>query len=419
MLSPDAERPEPPSPAASLATPEANDPHGIRVELRALAAAGLERQPRPVDGPPGAAIRLGGREVLCLCSNNYLGLANHPALCTAASAALAREGVGAASARLIAGNLGPHRDLDAAVAAFHGTPAGLVFGSGYHANVGVLGALARAGDVIYSDALNHASIVDGCRLARAAVRVYPHADVGALDEALRAEAAPFRRRLVVTESLFSVDGDVAPLRDIERLCRQHGALLVVDEAHAVGAAGPGGRGLCAAAGVRPDVLVGTFSKAFGSFGGYVAAATDVVALLRSTARSFIFSTSLPPAVVAASRAALDLVAGATGEALRTRLHANAAHLAAGLRRQDRGPRPGWHIQPFRCGSAARTMALCEALLARGVFVQGIRPPTVPPGTSRLRFSASAAHTPAQLDAALAALTSAVAEVGPPPAADPP
>jgi 7-keto-8-aminopelargonate synthetase-like enzyme len=193
----------------------------------------------------------------------------------------------------------------------------------------------------------------------------------------------------------------------------------VDEAHAVGAAGPGGRGLCAAAGVRPDVLVGTFSKALGSFGGYVAASTDVVELLRSTARSFIFSTALPPAIMAASRAALDLVAGPAGEVLRARLHANAAHLAAGLEGHGGGPPPGWHIQPLRCGSAARTMALCEALLARGVFVQGIRPPTVPIGTSRLRFSASALHTSAQLDAALAALTSALAEVGPPSAQDPP
>jgi 8-amino-7-oxononanoate synthase len=397
------------STVAGLPWLSSDDPAGIAVELHALAAAGLQRQLRPFDGPPGARIGLGGRDVLCLCSNNYLDLAGHPALRAAASAALAAEGAGTASARLIAGNLPGHRDLEAAVAAFHGAPASLLYGSGYHANVGVLSALARAGDVIYSDALNHASIVDGCRLSRARVRVYPHADPGALREALRREAPPFRRRLVVTESLFSVDGDAAPLGDLALLCRQEGALLLVDEAHAVGAAGPRGRGLCAAAGVQPDLLVGTFSKAFGSYGGYAAASAALVELLRSTSRSFIFSTALPPPVVAASLASLKVAASPDGEARRARLRQNSAHLAAGLARLGAGPRSPWHIQPFVTGAPDRTMAICEALLATGVFVQGIRPPTVPSGTSRLRFSLSAAHEAAQLEAALDALRAALVE----------
>jgi 8-amino-7-oxononanoate synthase len=395
---------------AGTAASPTDDPGGLRAELRALAAAGLERRLRPLDGPPGATMSLGGREVLCLCSNNYLGLAGHPELRAAATAALATEGAGAVSARLIAGNLGGHRDLEAAVAAFHGTPASLVYGSGYHANVGVLSALARAGDVVYSDALNHASIVDGCRLSRARVRIYPHADAGAVRAALRREASPFRRRVVVTESLFSVDGDVAPLADLARCCAEAGALLVVDEAHAVGAAGPAGRGLCAAAGVQPDVLIGTFSKAFGSFGGYAVAPPAVVELLRSTSRSFIFSTALPPPVVAASRAALAVATGSDGDALRVRLRQNGELLAAGLQRLGAGPGIDWHIQPFVVGDPARAMALCEALLARGVFVQGIRPPTVPAGTSRLRFSVSASHSTAHLEAALAALEISLTQV---------
>jgi 8-amino-7-oxononanoate synthase len=401
----------PPGVSPAAGAPDApDDPAGLRAELRALAAAGLDRALRPLAGPVGATIAIDGRELLCVCSNNYLGLATHPEIRAAAAAALQAEGAGAASARLIAGNLAGHRRLEARVAAFHDTESSLVYGSGYHANVGVLSALAREGDVIYSDALNHASIVDGCRLSRARVRVLRHADPDALRAALREEPRPFRRRLVVTESLFSVDGDLAPLAEIAAVCRAAGALLVVDEAHAVGTTGPAGRGLCAEAGVQPDVLVGTFSKAFGSFGGYVAARADIVDLLRSVSRSFIFSTALPPPVVAASAAALEVAGSPQGDALRARLHANSLHLAAGLERLGAGPRPRWHIQPFVVGPAARAMALCEALLGRGLFVQGIRPPTVPAGTSRLRFSVSAAHTVDHLETALAALEISLTQV---------
>ena len=397
------------SPAAPHAPPP-DDPAAVGAELRALAAAGLARELRELDGPPGATIRVDGREVLCLCSNNYLGLASHPELRAAATAALGSEGCSAGSARLIAGNLRGHRSLESQVAAFHGTAASLLYGSGFHANVGVLSCLAGEGDVIYSDALNHASIVDGCRLSRARVQIYPHADVSALRAALAREPAPFRRRLAVTESLFSVDGDVAPLPELAALCAETGALLMVDEAHAVGASGPSGRGLAAAAGVCPDILVGTFSKAFGSFGGYVAASAELVALLRSASRSFIFSTALPPPVVAASRAALEVAGGPEGDALRARLQDRSAAFAKGLARLGGGPLPPHHIQPFVVGAPTRTMALSVALLARGVFVQGIRPPTVPPGTSRLRFSLSATHTTAHLETALAALEAALTQV---------
>jgi 8-amino-7-oxononanoate synthase len=397
--------PATPDPHAPVA-----DPADVGPELRALARAGLARELRTLDGPPGATMRVDGREVVCLCSNNYLGLATHPALRAAAAAALDLDGCSAGSARLIAGNLEGHRDLEARVAAFHETAAALLYGSGYHANVGVLSSLAGEDDVVYSDALNHASLVDGCRLSRARVQIYPHADAAALRAALAREPAPFRRRLVVTESLFSVDGDLAPLPDLAALCAEAGALLVVDEAHAVGASGPGGRGLAAASGVRPDVLVGTFSKAFGSFGGYVAASAELVALLRSTSRSFIFSTALPPPVVAASRAALAVAASPEGDALRARLRDRAAFFAAGLARLDGSPRPPRYIQPYVVGAPARTMDLSAALLTRGVFAQGIRPPTVPPGTSRLRFSLSADHTQHHLETALAALESALTQV---------
>jgi 8-amino-7-oxononanoate synthase len=413
MTRPDPTGPSATPPPAPCGAAPAGAHDGLRAELAALAPQGLARRLRAFAGPQGPTIRLAGREVVNLCSNDYLGLATHPALRAAAAAALAGEGAGAASARLVAGNLRAHRDLESQVARFHGTAASLVFGSGYHANVGVLAALAGPDDVIYSDALNHASIVDGCRLARARVRVVPHADADALATALRREPGPVRRRLVVTESLFSVDGDVAPLADLAALCATHDALLIVDEAHAIGTLGPGGRGLCAAAGVVPDLLVGTFSKACASYGGYVAAAAHVVELLINTSRSFIFSTALPPPVVAASAAALTLIAGPEGDARRARLAAHATHLAAALARLVPGPRPPHHIQPLLVGPPARTMALCEALLGQGIFVQGIRPPTVPPGTSRLRFSLSAAHRDDDLAAAVAALTTAFAAPSPP------
>ncbi|HET6613750.1 MAG TPA: 8-amino-7-oxononanoate synthase [Kofleriaceae bacterium] len=362
-------------------------------ELADLEATGLRRSLRRLSGPQGAHIIIDGREVVCFSSNDYLGLAGHPRLQEAARAALATTGTGAGASRLIAGNLELHEDLEAALARFHQRPASLLFNSGYHANVGTLAALAGPDDVIFSDALNHASIVDGCRLSRAAVRVYPHADVDALGVAM-AEARSARRRLIVTDGVFSMDGDVAPLAELATLARAEGALLYVDEAHAVGVLGPGGRGAAAAAGCTADIHMGTLGKAMGSFGAYVAGSESLREYLLNRARTFVFTTALPPAVVAASREAVALCGDSDGAALRSTLLARIGQLTEALAELDLLAPGAGHsaVFPILVGDERQTMAVCARLLDAGLYAQGIRPPTVPRGTSRLRLALSAGHT---------------------------
>ncbi|ACY19357.1 8-amino-7-oxononanoate synthase [Haliangium ochraceum] len=387
------------------------EPDDWKRELAALEADARRRSLRTLSSAPGRLVTLDGREVLNLSSNNYLGLADHPALKRASIAATERAGTGAAASRLILGNQREHEDFERELARFHHKPAALLFNSGYNANVGVLQTIARAGDLIFSDALNHASIIDGCRLSRARVIVYPHADVAALAEliarehASAGEGAARARRIVVTDAVFSMDGDRAPLRELSALCERTGAVLVVDEAHSVALSGPGGRGLAAELGAKVDVHVGTLSKALGSFGGYVAGSETLRALLLNRARSFVFTTALPPGVVAATRAALALVAGEEGEALRARLADNIERFrrglaALGLLVENVGATP---IFPVLVGDEARTMECTRLLLERGLYVQGIRPPTVPAGTSRLRFALMATHTADDLDRALSEL----------------
>jgi 8-amino-7-oxononanoate synthase len=371
-------------------------------ELARLRAAGLERGLRPVDGAQDTTLVVGGRRVLSLCSNNYLGLANHPEVIEAAVAAARAVGVGAGASRLISGSMRLHHRLEEHLAAFKRTAACLLFTSGYHANLGAITALVGPGDAVFSDALNHASLIDGCRLSRAAVHVYPHADVAALDARLR--AAPARRRLIVTDSIFSMDGDAAPLAAICDLAERHDAMVMVDEAHATGVTGPRGAGLVDALGLhdRVTVQMGTLGKALGTFGAYVAGSRALIDLLVNTARTAIFTTALPPAVAAAADAALTLVEREPER--RDALRRNASHLRAGLLALDfevPGEADG-HILPVMVGEARATMALSAALLERGVFAHGIRPPTVPDGTARLRATVMATHTAAELDAALAA-----------------
>ncbi|MGH7787354.1 MAG: aminotransferase class I/II-fold pyridoxal phosphate-dependent enzyme, partial [Candidatus Binatia bacterium] len=276
----------------------------LRDDLRRLAAVGLQRALRPVDGAQGARVLVDGRAVLALCSNNYLGLADHPALIEAAIEATRTYGVGAGASRLISGSMRPHHELEARLAAFKHSEAALLFTSGYHANLGTIAALVGPGDAVFSDALNHASLIDGCRLSRAATYVYPHVDLAGLEERLR--AAPARRRLIVTDSIFSMDGDAAPLAALCDLAEQYDALLMVDEAHATGVLGPHGAGLVEALGLQARVAVqmGTLGKALGSFGAYVAGSRAMIDYLINHARTFIFTTALPPAVVAAAGAAL-------------------------------------------------------------------------------------------------------------------
>jgi 8-amino-7-oxononanoate synthase len=354
----------------------------IRRELEALTEAGLRRRMRPVDGPQAAQVVVDGRRAINFSSNNYLGLAGHPLLATAAERAMREHGFGAGASRLIVGNLAPHRALEARIARWKTTDAALLFNSGYQANVGMISALVGAEDVVFSDELNHASLIDGCRLSRARTIIYRHCDPDDLAQKLAQHSG--RRRLVITDSVFSMDGDHAPLAQIVRLAREHEALVAVDEAHAVGVLGSDGVGLSAGLGV--DLQMGTLGKALGGFGAYVAGAAPLVELLAQRARSFVFTTALPVPVVAAAEAALDWLTTDEGRAARARLARNVERMGAGS-----------HIIPVQIGDACRTMEVCENLLARGIFAQGIRPPTVPPGTSRLRISLMATHTDADLE----------------------
>jgi 8-amino-7-oxononanoate synthase len=345
---------------------------------------------RAIDGAQAAELIVDGRTVANFSSNNYLGLADSPLLRDAAIRAMHEHGFGAGASRLIVGNLAPHRALEAQIARWKRADAALLFNSGYHANVGVISALAGPDDVIFSDALNHASIIDGCRLSRARTVVYPHSDMDELRQGLRRESG--RRRLIVSDSIFSMDGDRAPMVTLAALAREHDALLVIDEAHATGIVDDD---------TPVDLRIGTLGKALGCFGAYVAASAPLVDLLAQRARSFVFTTALPVPVVAAANAAIDWLATADGRARVAALAANCRYFNA-ARASAGAPS---HIVPLlvRDGDPRRAMAACEALLERGIFAQGIRPPTVPPGSSRLRFALMATHTRAQLDHALAAL----------------
>jgi 8-amino-7-oxononanoate synthase len=380
----------------------------VAERLEELREGGLYRRLRLVSGPQGPRVLLGGRPVLLLCSNNYLGLADHPKVRTAAAEAAMRWGAGAGASRLISGNMEPHRSLEARLAEFKGYEAALLFGAGYLANTGVIAALAGEGEVVFSDALNHASIVDGCRLSRAKTFVYRHGDLEHLEWGLR--EAGGRGSLIVSDGVFSMDGDVAPVAGLLELARRHGCRLMIDEAHATGALGPGGRGSVAAAGLsgEVDVVVGTLGKALGSYGAYACASAETIDYLVNAARPFVFSTAPPPASVAAATAALDLVSPHRVD----RLQANAARFRAALAAEGLdGGDSETQIVPIEVGSAEDTMALCERVLERGVFAQGIRPPTVPEGSSRLRFTVMATHRAGELERAAKLVGGAAREVG--------
>ncbi len=378
-------------------------------ELDALSAKGLRRALEPLGSAQGAVVTVDGRPAVNLCSNDYLGLAADPRLRRAAAESAEQEGAGAGAARLIAGDLPIHGLLERRLAAFKKTEAALLFNSGYHANAGVPAALVGRGDAVFCDVLDHASIVDGCLLSRAELVRYRHLDVAELDDLLGRTQA--RRKLVVTDSVFGMDGDAAPLREIADACERHGAMLYVDEAHATGVLGPTGAGLAEALGVagRVDVHMGTLGKALGSFGAYVAGSRRLVDLLVSRARTFIFTTALPPAACGAAIAALDVLAAEPSR--RERLRALTARMKAGLARLgfdvSRVVAP---IFPVVLGTEERALAAARALRDRGFFVRAIRPPTVPRGTSRLRVALTAGHTEAQLDAFLDALEEVVREL---------
>lgn len=385
----------------------------IAGELQQLREQGLHRSLRTVAGSQGSRVVVEGREVMLLCSNNYLGLADHPALKRAAVEAVERYGTGSGASRLVSGTMELHAALEERLARFKGTEAALVFNSGYAANSGIIPALAGRGDVVFSDRLNHASIVDGCLLSRARFVRYPHNDMNAL-ERLLAEHRGAGRMLIVTDGVFSMDGDLAPLPALAALKRQYGALLMVDDAHGTGVLGESGRGTAEQFGVTADIdlQMGTLGKALGGFGAYVAASAEVVELLVNRARSFIFSTSLPPAVLAAARAALDLVDSPEGDALRRRLARSAALFRDALQGAGFDTMGSeTQIVPALVGEAEPVMAFTRRLLEEGYYVQGIRPPTVPAGTCRLRCTLMATHDESDLERAVAAMTRIGKELG--------
>ncbi|MDQ8161049.1 MAG: 8-amino-7-oxononanoate synthase [Gemmatimonadota bacterium] len=378
-------------------------------ELQSLQAAGLRRTLQQVHQRRAGTVLLNGERVADFASNDYLGLAADPRLARAAAAVLQAEGMGAGAARLISGNHPLHDALERALAHFKGCEHALLFPSGYMANIGAIPALVGPGDVIYSDALCHASLIDGCRLSKATIRVFPHADLDALAGMLADDRHAFRRALIVVEGVFSMDGDLFPLEGLVPLARRFDAWTYVDDAHGTGVLGATGAGSveqCDVTG-QIDVIVGTLGKAMGTAGAYVTGSRPLVDYLTSRARSFIFTTGTPPAVAAATLEALRLVQVESWrrEAVRDRARRLRDRLrAAG--REAPGMSDG-HIVPIMVGDVGATMRLVGELRRRGFLVGGVRPPTVAPGTSRLRVSVSAVHPMELVDALAATLIDAM------------
>ncbi len=375
----------------------------IEEYLNDLLASGLYRRMHTLAVSAGRRIKIDGRELVSFASNDDLGLARHPEVVEAAAAAIHADGAGTGAARLVQGNFACHDELEERIARFHKTEAALVFPTGYMTNVGVISSLIDVDDVIISDELNHASIIDGCRLAGATISVYPHKDLAMLEQALEEyELSP--KSLVVTESLFSMDGDIAPLDRIVALAESHNALTLVDDAHALGVLGETGRGALEWAGIegRVDFIVGTLSKALGALGGFAAGSAEFVDFLRNRARSFIYTTSLPSSICAAASKALEIIEN--DPAPRERLWSNIRHFKAALR--EAGIKPlceETNIIPIVIGTAEDASAASEKLFEAGFFVPAIRPPTVPEHSSRLRIAMTAAHTFEEIDSFVAAL----------------
>lgn len=379
-------------------------------ELAELGRRGLLRAPTTHAGPQQVCLQIGGRELVNFGSNDYLGLASDARLAAAAAEASLQQGTGAGASPLVTGHSAAHQKLEEQLAAFEGTERALVFPSGYAANVGTIAALAGRGDAIYADQKNHASLIDGCRLSRAQVHVYPHGDWRFVAQRL-AESGEYRRRLIVTESVFSMDGDLAPLAGLCELAEQFDCTLLVDEAHATGVFGAQGRGLAEQLGIerRVHVRIGTLSKALGCAGGFVCGSERLIRWLINRARTYVFSTAPPPATCAAAIAALAIVRDEPQR--RSALAERAAALARRLREQ------GWRIGgsasqiiPLVLGDAARATHLARQLRAQGLLVPAIRPPSVPQGESLLRISLTCVHSDAMIEQLCAALAALRAEM---------
>lgn len=390
-------------------------------ELVTLDSAGLRKRERVITSPQGALVTLeGGRQAINLCANNYLGLADHPAVVAGAKAALDSHGFGLSSVRFICGTQDLHRRLEQRLARFLGTEDAILYAAAFDANGGLFEPLLGEGDAVISDALNHASIIDGIRLCKAQRLRYAHDDMADLAAQLQAaRASGAQRVLVFTDGVFSMDGTVARLDAMRRLCDTHGALLAVDDCHATGFMGASGRGTHEHAGLLADgvsgvdLLTGTLGKALGgASGGYTAGPAPVIELLRQRSRPYLFSNTLAPAIAGASLAVLDLLESAEGAALRQRLWANTAYFRAAIADAGFQIKPGTHpIVPIMVGDAALAQRLAARLLELGVYVVGFFFPVVPRGQARIRVQLSAAHSQAQLETAVAAFAQAGRELG--------
>lgn len=385
----------------------------ISQQLDKLRNQGLYRATRLIKGMQQATVEMGGKEVLLLCSNNYLGLADHPLMIEGTIRAVERFGTSSGASRLVSGTMELHEELERALALFKNSESALLFNSGHAANTGVIPALVGRGDLIFSDRLNHASIVDGALLSGARLIRYPHNDMPQLRKLLEQHRGG-GRTLIVSDGVFSMDGDYADVGELVRLKQEHGALLMIDDAHGSGVLGETGRGTAELCGVADqiDIQMGTLGKAFGSFGAYVAVTAELRELLINRARSFIFSTSLPPAVLGASLAALTIITSVEGKRLREQLLRNAAYFRNGLAAAGfQIPAGSTQIVPIMVGPTETTMLFSQQLLEAGFFVQGIRPPTVPAGSSRLRCTLMATHSEQQLDLALECLAATGKRLG--------
>ena len=374
----------------------------LDTEYGTIEQAGLRRHLRTVMSAPTGTIHLDGRDVVLLGSNNYLGLSTHPEVIAAAVEATQTFGTGASGSRLISGNSELYTTLETNLAKMKGTEAALVFSSGYAANTSIIPVLVGEDDLILSDALNHASIIDGCRLSRASKKIYQHCDVGHLKSLLSASTT-FRRKLIVTDGVFSMDGDITPLPDIYDLAAQHDAMVLVDDAHGFGVLGKDGNGTVSHFGLEGKEIIqmGTLSKAVGALGGYIAGSRALIELLINRARGFIFTTGLPPATLAAANAALDVIR--LSPELRKRLFSHAKRLKTALIDLGYTLLPSeTQILPVILGSPQRATRVAEALLTEGVFAPAIRPPAVSTGTSRLRLTVMATHTEAEIEQAIRA-----------------
>ncbi len=371
--------------------------------LKKLDDQHLLRRLQTIASATGPTVMLNGREIILLSSNNYLGLATHPTVVKAAIDATRRYGAGSGAARLVCGTLTPHESLEATLARFKGTEAALAFAAGYLTNISAIPALIGKDGLIFADRLCHASLIDGCRLSGATFRVYHHRDMNHLEQLL-ARRRTARRTLIVTDGLFSMDGDIAPMKDMAQLAEQYGAALYVDDAHGTGILGRTGRGTLEHCGVESRVPyhMGTLSKAIGSAGGYLVGSASFIAYLVNTCRAFIYTTAPPPASAAAATAAIQVLEQEPER--RARLWRNRDRLAQGLTRLGfRLAASESPILPVIVGDPDQAMNLAQALLTHGVYAPAIRPPTVPPATSRIRFTITADHTNEHIDGALAAL----------------